>query len=93
MSKDARQYKRSICYLAFKYRRSFLDGRLCVHLSLYPPCDRKIDIDNRVKILLDALEEATVYANDEQIDKIIIERMPVEPPNGRAVVTISRMGT
>lgn len=65
---------------AKKYRANVIDlvcadkmvGFSCgedlkMSLLIYPPDRRKRDIDNVNKALLDALEHAGVYANDNQI--------------------------
>ena len=54
-----------------------LEGRLCVHVNLYPPDKRKRDIDNSMKSLLDACEHAKCYENDSQIDELHIIRKEV----------------
>jgi crossover junction endodeoxyribonuclease RusA len=51
-----------------------LVGRLAVIVRLYPASQRAEDIDNRVKALLDALERAHVYRNDNQIDALHVYR-------------------
>lgn len=54
----------------------------------FPPDKRSRDIDNALKILLDALE-GTVYRDDAQIDSLSIYRGPPFPPLGRVVVRVS----
>ena len=54
-----------------------LEGRLCVHVNLYPPDKRKRDIDNVLKSTLDACEHAGCYENDSQIDELHIIRKEV----------------
>jgi len=53
-----------------------LSGRIAVVVEVAAPDKRRYDIDNRLKGLLDAMAHAGIYANDEQIDKITIERAP-----------------
>jgi len=54
-----------------------LEGRLAVFLSISAPNKRKVDIDNRIKPVLDALQDAGVYDNDEQIDFLSVTRCPI----------------
>lgn len=52
-----------------------LSGRIKVAILAYPPDKRKRDIDNIVKPVLDAMEQAGVYENDSQIDELLVKRM------------------
>lgn len=67
-----------------------LSGRLFVGIELTPPDHRKRDIDNHVKPVLDALQHANVFQDDEQIDLLRVCRLHVEPP-GACDVTIYEM--
>ena len=50
------------------------EGRLQVVVSLFQPTRRKCDIDNYMKALLDALQHAGLFDDDEQIDSLFISR-------------------
>ena len=56
-----------------------LEGRLAVHIALFPPDRRKRDVDNVLKSLLDACEHAGCYLNDSQIDELHIIRQEIIP--------------
>ena len=64
-------------------------GRLAVFVSLFQPTRRKCDIDNYMKALLDALQEAGLYENDEQIDRLEIVRMP-PTKGGKCCVVVTQ---
>ena len=51
-----------------------LPDRLQVDVILYPQDNRRRDLDNYMKALLDALTIAKVWEDDEQIDNLNIHR-------------------
>lgn len=55
-----------------------LEGRLAVHIALFPPDKRVRDVDNILKALLDACEHAGCYASDSQIDELHVIRQGVQ---------------
>lgn len=66
-----------------------LEGRLTVHVALYPPDRRKRDIDNVLKSLLDACEHAGCYENDSQIDELHIIRRDVIKDGACTIVILT----
>ena len=79
-------------WLAVVKSRQRLTGRLFLGVIAHPPDHRRRDIDNLLKAVLDALQHGGLYDDDNQIDKICIERgevlkggklivelLPVEP--------------
>jgi crossover junction endodeoxyribonuclease RusA len=52
-----------------------LKNRLHVKIIASPPDNRKRDLDNILKSLLDAMTHAGVYEDDEQIDALELYRM------------------
>jgi crossover junction endodeoxyribonuclease RusA len=67
-----------------------LQDRLKVTIELNPPDRRRRDLDNFNKGVLDALTHAGVWADDSQIDELIIKRGKVVP-GGETVVNIELM--
>lgn len=63
-------------------------ARLLVSIDAFPPDRRARDLDNTLKAALDALTHAGVWVDDEQIDRLEIERFGVSKP-GRLEVRIS----
>jgi crossover junction endodeoxyribonuclease RusA len=67
-----------------------LEGRLCVHVALFPPDRRKRDIDNVLKPLLDACEHAGCFSeSDNQIDELHIIRQEVIPEGACTIVILT----
>ena len=52
--------------------------RLKIELFIYPPDNRKRDLDNVLKAILDALQYAKVFTDDFQIWKLLVERREVK---------------
>lgn len=75
LSKAGREFKTAVaeCVVAQKIPK-FGTKRLEVTLFLYPRSKVVTDLDNRLKAVLDGLEEAGVYDNDGQIDVLMIQR-------------------
>lgn len=59
--------------------RNALRGRLGIRLTAHPPDNRRRDLDNTLKGLLDALGHAQVIEDDSAIDELTIVRGPVRP--------------
>ena len=83
LSKAGREFKQAVwaCVLEQKIPK-FGDKRLEVTLWLYPRSKVVTDLDNRLKAVLDGLEEAGVYDNDGQIDILMIQRGAIRKGGG-----------
>ena len=86
-SKEAKVYINSVLLMTLQFRRMFWEGRLFMHVELYPPDGRARDLDNHCKVLLDSLQEAQVIQNDSQIDILLVERKEIRDL-GCAIVKI-----
>lgn len=62
-------------------------GRVSVTITLLPPTRRGYDIDNRTKAVLDLLTKAGIWADDEQVTRLLVEKGEVTK-GGAAVVTV-----
>ena len=88
ISREGRRYRREVVARLAARRDGPLRGRLSVVVHLCPPDRRKRDLDNAMKCLLDSLQHAGVYADDAQIDELIIRRGSVVP-GGAVMVCIT----
>jgi len=74
ISKDAREYKKTIKSMSYEWEPRHLTGRLDLSIIAFPPDKRARDLDNLLKITIDSLESTGLFNNDSQIDRIVIER-------------------
>lgn len=78
LSPKGKQYRRDVGLLCNRHReRCNKDMRLSVTINVFPPDKRARDLDNICKATLDALENATVFADDSQIDMLTVIRRDV----------------
>lgn len=83
ISKAGRQFKEQVSDYVAEYRVPKLgNARLEMKVIIYPRDRRKQDIDNRIKALWDALGDAGVFDDDEQIDILHIERGEIKKGGG-----------
>lgn len=89
ISKDGREYHKAV-QAAVRQQgspKTPIGARLLLFIDIHPTNKARIDIDNRVKAVQDALTKAGVWADDCLIDKLIVERK--EPrPGGACTVRI-----
>ena len=74
IGKKGKEFRQAVAEACLDLELATLDGRLSVHVAIWPPDNRKRDVDNILKPLLDAMEHAGVYENDSQIDELHIIR-------------------
>lgn len=63
------------------------NDRLRVRLELFPPDNRRRDVDNIQKPVLDSLEHAGLFANDSQIDDLHTIRRE-KRDGGQVLITV-----
>ena len=87
VSKAGVAFKAQVSDYVIEYRVPKLGtARLAMTVVLFPKDRRKQDIDNRIKALWDALADAGVFDNDEQIDTLFIERGEIKKNGGCRVL-------
>lgn len=74
------------CVEGTKFRlRDDIDIELVVRL--HPPHNKRYDIDNRLKVLLDSLVHANIISDDSQITRLFVEKLDMIP-EGKAIITL-----
>lgn|SRR3990167_9915543 len=91
ISKEGREYRKRVTRAIGPGDAPFLTGRLSVRSTCHAPDLRRRDLDNTQKALLDSLCYAGVYADDSQIDKLVVERGEVDRVDPRVVVEITEL--
>ena len=81
LTPEARRYKQEVFWRAKAAGMHVIGGPVSVSIRLIPPGKRSIDVDNAVKVTLDALEHVA-YRNDKQVRRLYAE--VGEPEKGRA---------
>jgi len=77
LSKKTKQFRERIQEIVIDAKKPKIEGRLAVFYAFYPPDRRRRDIGNYEKQTTDALMEAGVFDDDEQIDFIWLVRRDV----------------
>ena len=65
--------------------------RYAVAIELIYDSNRRYDVDNRVKPILDALTKAGAWKDDSQVDAILVVRGEIDKDRPRAQVTIEKL--
>lgn len=86
ISKRGLEFRKAVAEEVASLGVSGLEGRLAVHVALFPPDKRKRDIDNVMKALLDACEHAGCYHTDNQIDELHIIRQQIRKGGGCTIL-------
>ncbi len=87
ISREGRRFRKEVVALLAAQRARPLNGRLVVRVTVHPPDERRRDLDNVQKALLDALQRGGALHDDSQIDELVIKRGAVIP-NGKTIVQI-----
>jgi crossover junction endodeoxyribonuclease RusA len=92
ISREGRRYRTDVCAVLAAMKVERMDGRLSVRVTVCPPDNRRRDLDNVQKALLDALAKGGAYRDDSQIDRLEVERGPVTP-GGKVLVELTQITT
>ena len=61
-----------------------------VTVMLHPPHNRRYDVDNRLKVLLDSFVRGGLIKDDAQITRLVVEKMSMIP-EGKVIVRIKEL--
>lgn len=89
ISKVGRRYRETIVSKLRLDAVKKYSGPVELLIELYPPDNRRRDVDNSLKCLLDAFTHGGLYDDDSQIRKLTVIKRDATPPIGMAYVRIS----
>ena len=88
LTDKAQAFKREVQAAVLAQPIRFGNAPLYLAISLSPPDKRKRDIDNILKPAIDAMMQAGLFADDSQIELLVVARSDV-CKGGKAVAIIS----
>lgn len=68
------KFRKEVAELVAQQQCAKQEGRLAIFITVYPPDNRRRDVDNVCKAMLDGLQHAGCYDDDCQIDGLHVER-------------------
>jgi crossover junction endodeoxyribonuclease RusA len=74
ISRAGRAFREQVCAILAAWGVRRMCGRLAVTITVYPPDNRRRDLDNALKALLDALQHGGAYRDDSQIVRLEMEK-------------------
>jgi crossover junction endodeoxyribonuclease RusA len=78
LSEDGRAYfERAAMAVLVQRKGRKIAGRIAVEITLHAPTRAQLDIDNRAKAILDACTQGGLWADDNQVDVLLILRSDV----------------
>lgn len=87
ISREGREYAQRVAgIIRTVTNEPFLDG-IVVNIRAHTPDKRRRDVDNMLKVPLDAMQKAGVYGDDSQIMRLAIEKIYSTQP-GRLEILI-----
>jgi len=87
ISREGRAFRETVCAILARRGVRRMSGPLAVTIAVHPPDNRRRDLDNVQKSLLDALQHGGAYEDDSQVVWLLAEKHGIVP-GGKVVVTI-----
>ncbi len=88
ISKEGRNYRDAIATRIKLSGIKKFEGDVELKLQLYPPDNRRRDVDNVLKCVLDTLTIGGLYEDDSQVKFLSVVKLEPMPPNGMAVLQV-----
>jgi crossover junction endodeoxyribonuclease RusA len=88
ISAGGRKFRKDVRLHLFAARVPCHGGDLELIIDLYPPDNRRRDVDNCLKSLLDALQHGLAYHDDYQVKRIVVTMREPASPAGLVKVAV-----
>ena len=88
ISKEGRLYRDAVATRIRSAGVEKFDGDVELSIQLYPPDNRRRDVDNVLKCVMDTLTIGGLYDDDSQVKQLKIVKLEPMPPDGLAVLQI-----
>jgi crossover junction endodeoxyribonuclease RusA len=79
ISREGRRFRKHVIEILASLGCKPLQGPLAVKVEVYPPDNRRRDLDNILKALFDALGHGKAYYDDSQIVELHVKKYEVTP--------------
>jgi crossover junction endodeoxyribonuclease RusA len=90
ISREGRTYRDRVVSLLKVLGVRPLEGPIRMRIEVYPPDNRRRDLDNLQKSLWDALQHGGAYHDDSQVVEFNVRKREVVP-DGKVVVSIEEV--
>ena len=87
ISREGRAYRERVAFLLTILGVRPVRGPIHMRIDVYPPDNRRRDLDNLQKSLWDSLQHGGAYHDDSQVVRFEVERREVVP-GGKVIVSI-----
>lgn len=88
ISKEGRLYRDAVATRIKLSGIAQFKGDVDLSIQLYPPDNRRRDVDNVLKCVMDTLTIGGLYEDDSQVKQLKIVKLEPMPPDGLAVLMI-----
>jgi crossover junction endodeoxyribonuclease RusA len=90
ISREGRTYRDRVAVMLMGLGVRPLRGPLRMRIEVYPPDNRRRDLDNLQKSLWDALQKGGAYQDDSQVVRFEVEKRETVP-SGKVIVSIEEI--
>lgn len=88
ISREGRRYREKMISLLQENKVKTYSGPVDISIEAYPPDNRRRDVDNLLKSLLDAFTHGGLVEDDSQVCSLMIKKRQPMPPEGMIYMEI-----